>query len=1155
MSAIQEPAQGVLYLHLLGSPQLLCGSMPLALETAKARALLFYLAVTGQRCRREVLVDLLWGEMAEAAARRNLTATLTSLRRELAPYLLVEPDEIAFNPAAPHFVDVLRFRQLLAAGRAANDLAQVREAVALYRGDFLAGFTVKNATTFEEWAAAQREQLREQMLLALQLLLDEAVVRADYASGLDYANQLLAMDPWREIAHRQLMVLHAQSGRRDAALAQFELCRRILVEELGVDPMPETLALHARLLAADAPPAHNLPPQPNYFVGRTSELRQINEHLADDACRLLTIVGPGGIGKTRLALEAARHFTTPDRLLSPVNFVDGVYFVSLAGIAGAARPGAGGYQADALLGAIAEAVSVNFEGGADGRRYLLNFLRPKTLLLILDNFEHLLGNETPLPALDLVEALLRQAPNVKILVTSRERLNLQEEWVLEVAGLDYPPAGAPAGQPPVSLAAINRYDAVALFVQRASQTRTGFTLAEEEMPAVVRLCQLLAGMPLGLELAATWLRDLSCAEVVAELERGMDFLATTLRNPPARHRSLRAVFDHSWQILSEQEQAILRKLSIFQGSFSREAAGAVAGASLPMLARLADKSLLRRSTDPGGRVRYDLHEMVRQFAAEKLRADPAEEAQVQATHARYFADFLCAFEPDFLNERQTQAYTRMCEEIHNITAAWETACQQPPDADGVDTVQKFINSLGNFYTIHSQLIQGEAFAEKAVAYLRRADPADPVVQTILAKALTWQSIFQLALDKTAQAESNLAESYHLAQQAEAPEQLASALGWQAIIARKKQDFGHMQQLAAQGLTIARQAQLWHLEARMLSHLANAALGMGAYTEARERIQQSLQMYLDHNHLFYVDITRGTLATISGRLGDFDEAKQQWLQVLALQERMGSSHRRHALYVHLGAISQALGECDAARRYYSESIRFCQEVGLETQEAYGLAGLGDLARLLGEYTEAGYYLEQSRQRFQAAGWSQDVAETLYRLGQVALATDDLAAAQQYFADSYALYQPSDNRSGMALAQKGTGQVAQAAAQPEEARRHFCAALQTLQGLEAYPILLDVLTQLAATYLTQDGASRGLLLLAYLRQQTRVTSEVRGQAGDLWNLYRDQIAQPMLTEAVTQAQGSTLAQVIAAAIGDDETAKLLMQYAPELKTENEGYGIMG
>jgi predicted ATPase/DNA-binding SARP family transcriptional activator len=676
MEAKQQPEPGVLYLQLLRSPQILCGPTPMALETAKARALLIYLAVTGQRHRREVLVDLLWGEMAEAPARRNLTATLTSLRRELASYLLVEPDEISFNTAAPHVVDVLRFQQLVAAGRAGDDLAPLCEAVTLYRGDFLAGFAVKNADAFEEWAAIQREQLREQMLLALQSLLDDAVVRADYAGGLEYANRLLAMDPWREVAHRQLMILHTQSGRRDAALAQFELCRRTLAEELGVDPMPETLALHARLLAADAPPAHNLPPQPNHFIGRAAELRRISEQLADDGCRLLTIAGPGGIGKTRLALEAARHFAATDHLLSPLNFVDGVYFVPLAGITGVVKPGGVNYpmeklrrhQADALLAGIAEAVSYSFESGADQRRQLLAFLRPKTLLLILDNFAHLLGEDGPLPALDLVEALLRQAPKVKVVVTSRERLNLQEEWVLEVGGLDFPPL-TPDEQTTLSLGATGAYGAVDLFVQCAAQTQLGFTFTAADAPAIVRLCQLLDGMPLGLELAATWLRDLSCTEVVAEIERGLDFLATPLRNLPPRHRSLRAVFDHSWQILADDEQSAIRKLAIFQGGFSREAATAVAGATLPMLVRLADKSLLRRAAAPDGRWRYDMHEAVRLFAAEQLAAHAGEEAACRLAHGRYFAQWTRQQEASLNSGQQVKTLRLMRQEADNLCLA------------------------------------------------------------------------------------------------------------------------------------------------------------------------------------------------------------------------------------------------------------------------------------------------------------------------------------------------------------------------------------------------------------------------------------------------------------------------------------------------------
>ncbi|MBV7328619.1 AAA family ATPase [Chloroflexi bacterium TSY] len=444
----------ILTLNLLGVPEVLLGDKPLSLGTAKAKALLFYLVVTGQPHSRAMLVDLLWGEMAEAKARRNLTTTLTNLRKKLSPFLEVEPDRIAFRQDSHYQLDVDQFEEQLAQGESTQEMRLVREAVALYRGEFLEGLSVKDAHVFEEWVFTESEGLREQLLQALQNLVDDAVHHGDYASGLDYAHQLLTMDPWRETAHRQLMILHAQNGRRDAALTQYETCRKILAEELGVDPLPETMALHMRLLEADTTPPHNLPPPPNSFVGRTTERQQIAQQLDNPECRLLTVVGPGGVGKTRLAVEAARRYTDSATSFTSNHFGDGIYFVSVVGLAdgvSTSDSSSGGINngrnraakqsssvVHALITAIAEAVGYTFAGSTPPQDQLFSALRSRSLLLLCDNFEALLQPNIGQTVLDFLSSLLREIPNVKLLVTSRARLRLVEEWVLSIEGLDYP---------------------------------------------------------------------------------------------------------------------------------------------------------------------------------------------------------------------------------------------------------------------------------------------------------------------------------------------------------------------------------------------------------------------------------------------------------------------------------------------------------------------------------------------------------------------------------------------------------------------------------------------------------------------------------------------------------------------------------------------
>ena len=648
-----------LTLKLLGKPQVGRGGAPVTgFISAKAQALLFYLAVTGRPHTREALAGLLWGHLAEPAAIKNLRNVLSNLRTLAGPHLLIAREEVAFSRDSAHWLDVEVFLSALA-DTSGKDLNALHEAVELYEGDFLEGFYVGEALAFEEWTLGRRSLLKSLVLQALQTLVVQNIERDDHGAGLRYAHRLLALEPWREETHRHAMTLLARSGQRSAALAQYELCRQVLAQELGVEPMPETTALYERLKASAAPPPHNLPQQLTPFVGRQAELAEIGRFLRSREAQLLCLVGPGGIGKTRLALQAAARCASPE-VAFEMHFAHGVYFVPLAAAGAADRePGR-----PPLIAAMADALHFSFQGPVHPQAQLLNYLREKKVLLVLDDFDHLVAE-----ARQLVD-ILRLAPGVKLLVTSRLRLNLREAWVMEVTGLDLPPAP----QPPAGAAtakAPEEYGAVALFVQQAQRVRAGFALSEAEGPHVVQICRLVEGVPLGIELAASWLRVLSCAEIAAEIEQNLDFLTSAAQDAPERHRSLRAVFDHSWRLLSPPEQALFAALSVFRGGFQREAADRVAGASLPLLADLSDKSLLRRG-EPG---RYEIHEMLRQYAEEKLQASPAEYEAVRDRHCRYFAGLMVQHMTQLKGEQPHAVLTALNAERENVRAAWNWAVE------------------------------------------------------------------------------------------------------------------------------------------------------------------------------------------------------------------------------------------------------------------------------------------------------------------------------------------------------------------------------------------------------------------------------------------------------------------------------------------------
>src|SRR5262245_19117572 len=422
-----------LSLSLLGAVQVsLDRAAVTTFDSDKVRALLIYLAVEAQQPhRRETLVGLLWPESAEGAARRSLNQALYNLRQSIGdqtatpPYFHIRRDALQFNTAGDHALDVAIFTTLLDTcdahqhQRIETCLAcaqRLQQAVALYRGSFLEQFFVADSAAFEEWTLVKREALHRRALQALAQLAAHYEARGEYEAARRYAARQIELDPWREEAHRQLMRVLALNGERSAALAQYEICCRALADELGVEPSEETLALYQQIQRGEIKPERaavaakrltNLPTSLTPFIGRARELAQLAHLLADPTARLITVVGPGGIGKTRLALQAASDHRDM--------FTHGVVFVPLASVA----------SAELMVPAIADALAFTFYESSEPKAQLLNYLCDKQLLLVLDNVEHLLDGVT------LLTEILHCAPDVKLLVTSREQLNVHEEWVFE----------------------------------------------------------------------------------------------------------------------------------------------------------------------------------------------------------------------------------------------------------------------------------------------------------------------------------------------------------------------------------------------------------------------------------------------------------------------------------------------------------------------------------------------------------------------------------------------------------------------------------------------------------------------------------------------------------------------------------------------------
>ncbi len=1025
-----------LELSLLGTIVITQNGEPISGNvSAKSQALLCYLAVMGRPYSREKLAGLFWGDKPEPKAKANLRKSLSDLRQSFGDALIITRQTVAFDRDSAYWLDVEAFESALAEDDAASEkLDPLREAVELYRGEFLEGFSVRQAVGFEEWVLSERERLRQLTIQALHRLSVACTARGEYADGIEYTNRLLALEPWQEEAHRQLMTLLARSGQPSAALAQYETCRRILAEELGVEPLPETQALYRRLKTRREAAPHNLPPQTTPFVGRQTELVQIARYLDQPDCHMLTLIGAGGIGKTRLALQAAGQALDV--------FADGVYFVPLAEI----------NSPEFLVHAIMEALDYPLSGVGDHKRQLLNYLRQKEMLLVLDNFEHLFsspgGNGR---GRNLVLEMIKIAPRLKLLVTSRERLNLQAEWLLTLQGLVYPPAETAFGG--------ETYEAVELFAQGARRVRPDFTLSAE-WPEVVHICQLLDGMPLGIELAAAWVSMISCAEIVQELARGLDLLSTTLHDVPDRHKSLAAVFDHSWQLLSEPERAVFEKLSVFRGGFDRQAAAQVAGASLSTLAALVNKSLLR--ADSSGR--YDMLEPLKQYTALRLAESvmPAP-SEIQDRHGRYYLCSLQARERQLQGEVQSQTLEEINAAFNNIQVAWRWAV----DHDQFDLLGQVGKSLFLFCDIQSRYQTGDALFQYAISLLETCAEAENspeyrVLGTLL--ACRGRLLYNRGEYQTARA--ILEKSLRICHACDYP-------GWACPKARPE---------FAEGLA--------EWAAFSLHGLALVAVAQGEGQQAKQFAQESLDLCQNLNSPWDEAWALFALGSAAYFLGEYAPGQQFTRQSLALQRQIGNRHGEATCLNMLGLMicGQYESEPDKcgtdkygeAREFFRQNLAIRRIIGDRRGEAAALHNLGYIHFRSQRYNQARARFEASLKISKMIDALTMLSATGMWLGMLALEQEDFTEARRHLAGALKIAYENDAWTRVTDVLYRMGDLLQRTGQPVD-------AVEYLTFVHAHPATDDRVRKEADEFLAE--------LAAVLPPEVLEAAQARGHAHTL------------------------------------------------------------
>jgi predicted ATPase/transcriptional regulator with XRE-family HTH domain len=657
------------------------------------------------------------------------------------------------------------------------------------------------------------------------------------------------------------------------------------------------------------PPSINLPTAPTPLVGRQPELTALGQLLHDPQCRLLTITGTGGIGKTRLAIEAARS--------NQDIFADGACFVPLAPLSSPAF----------IVPTIADALNFNFQGHIEPRIQLLNYLRAKRMLLVLDNVEHLLDG------VDLFTEILQHAPAVKVLVTSRERLNLRGEWVFEIQGLPVPPTD--------QITDVEEYSSVALFMHSARRAQTGFELANEEISHVVHICQIVEGMPLGIELAAAWVHALTCREIAREIERSMDFLATSMRDVPNRQRSLRATFDHSWSLLPTNERQVLCRLAVFQGGFEREAAEQVTDATLQSLSALVSKSLVRHAESG----RYDLHEVVHQYAQSHFADDPQAD-MIHHRHCEFYLTLLRNRENDLKGSDQRKAFRELTNEIDNLRAAWFWGIKSRKFALIGSASRSFgrLFEIGGWHRAGIDTFEPVVRASKGVS-------GDVESQKALGIALAQQALLSFRRGRFDKAQELYRDSLDVLRPFGDPCLLHDQLVIWGIIKHLNGEIERAKSLIDEGLVCAQAAGDQWSTAYALYNQGYIASLLGHYRQGNELMQSGLSMWRELGDPQYTALGLNFITPTLIQLGRHEEAIANLQESLSLCEQVGDRWGKGTAYRFLGSVDLALGNIDEAQSNIRKSLDLFNEFTTGWDIIQSLVFLGDAAAAGGDSATA------------------------------------------------------------------------------------------------------------------------------------------------------------------------------------------------------------
>lgn len=919
-------AASQLQLRLFGRFAAERSGQPLHLPTRKAELLLAYLALYPTEHSREQLATLFWGESADEHARHSLRAALYAIRKQLgADLIAAEKATLQLNPAFPLLVDVREFE--LCVGRALRSELLPQAALDYYHGDLLTDCD-------EDWVLAPREHYRALYLDAALLAVRQLRDSGEYAAAIAAAEQVLAADPTNERACQQLILGCVAQGQPGAAVERYRLLQRTLRRKFGIDPAPETAGLYLWLQPGEAaghppvPRITNLPIPATSLIGRRAEAAQLKALVRQ--IRLLTLTGVGGSGKTRLAIRVATDLIDA--------FPDGVWWVELATI-----------SAEALVAdSIAKALALYERPGESAAQTLIGHLRERRLLLILDNCEHVID-----ACAQLVGLIMSSCPQVTLMATSREVLLITGEHVYPV-----PTLAAPEADRGNAWERWLEYPALQLFVERASAAEAALVLDAERAAAVAQICRQLDGIPLAIELAAVRFPALSIAAIAARLGDRLALVGEGGSSAPPRQQTLRATLDWSYELLTEAERILLRRLAVFVGPFSLAAAEQVCAplpsSVLDLLAHLVHKSLVvvEHNADSA---HYRLLETIRQYAREQLLA-AGEHERLQDAHLAFFTALVGAAEPEYYGSSQ-EAWIIQLERAHdNVRAALRWAIEEGDSASAL----RLSALMGEFWEMRGYWSEGRQWLERALA-LSQAETTGQSHIPDLAHAF-WQ---------------------------------VGALAWRQC------DFANARELLGRSLALYRELGPSNNLGFVLGHLGAVAFEEGDYSQARAIYEEVLAVRRALGWAQGIGDALFCLGLVSYHLGEHVAAQSFLLESLQLSRTAGNALGITYPINALGNLANLRGDFAAAQTWYDECLAMRRALGYKRGVAATLADLANLRVKQGDYTAARAHCAESLALFHQLGNQRGIACTLSVVACIARAVGEPELALQLFGGTEAL----------------------------------------------------------------------------------------------------------------------------------------------------------